>query len=89
MPGGRFSKPITKQPGLEPTEALLRQHTLVCDALPAIHAGKSRVSRSLDLVAGVELEAMLCAASHPARHSLQHPSSYLSFSGGWDIFEGL
>ena len=80
---GRFSKSMAQQPDLEPTEVLLQRHALACDALPAIYAGKSRVLRSLDLVAGVE--SMLHAASQRAHDD----PSRLSYVGGWDIFRGL
>ena len=47
---GRFSGSIAQDGDLEPTEAMLRRHTLRCSVLPAIYAGKQKVASNFDLL---------------------------------------
>ena len=77
---GRFSGSVAQSSDLEPTEAMLRQHSLRCSVLPAIYSNKARVPKAFSRLARLH-RAVLGVALRA-----QTDPSLLSRSDPWEAF---
>ena len=77
---GRFSGSVAQHSDLEPTEAMLRQHSLRCSVLPSIYSGKARVPKAFSRLARLQRAVLGVALRAQADPSL------LSRADPWEAF---
>ena len=74
---GRFSGSISQAADLEPREQMLAAHDLRAAVLPAIYAGKAKVSKVFDLLARIQRAMSDAVARAPGGYTS------LPLEGGW------
>ena len=74
---GRFSGSTAQNADLEPSAAMLQQHTARVTVMPALYASESRVTKVFDIICRAQLALRRAAANAAANPAL------LELKGGW------